>query len=147
MSPPAMTTRPASRRWCKFSLRSLFLLTALAAAFVGWVAHERDNSRRDLAIIGQLKAAGVNVRAYFKAPFCDPPKDYWKQPKTQSTWAAVSSAVLGEKLFELILDKPSPNKSLALSSFWEKDEPVDLALLAGLKNVERISITHYEVRN
>jgi Leucine-rich repeat (LRR) protein len=51
-----------SRRWFSYSLRSLFVIVTLAAIGVAWVASERRQSRDELEIAEQLRAAGGSVR-------------------------------------------------------------------------------------
>jgi len=64
MPPPdAATPKPKRRRrWLQFSVRSLFVLTLLVAAFLGWVRYEVDCAREEEQAAAAIGALGGSAR-------------------------------------------------------------------------------------
>src|SRR5438132_1461123 len=53
-----MKTDPPRRRWLRFSLRSLFLLTLVLAAFLAWMTYK---ARQQGIAVAALKEMGCNI--------------------------------------------------------------------------------------
>ena len=142
-----MDLRP-KRSWFRFSLRTIFIVTTLAAAGLAWVASERAQSRRELVIARQLTDGGAEVD--FIGLF-DNPNLWWEQ---QPWWCAQLGDLLGRRV---VLVRQSPSSPADLTPFAEcqnlrwielNDTQVsDLAPLAGLKKLGVLYVSRSPVRD
>jgi hypothetical protein len=139
-------TAKTHHRWLSFKLRSLFVVTTLIAVAVGWIAYERNKSRRQLEIIAALGRSAKGVE--FAGPYDDADGD----ALDQSWWRRLSGKVLGPRVRHIRLGYrdlnglPSAPEFTSLRGLYIDSPRVsDLSFLAELTDLRDLFIDGMEV--
>lgn len=69
------------RRWFRFGLRTLLVMTALAGLLLGWVANQRAQSQRELQIAQELGQLGKRAYIRLSNPFVA-----FQRPSSNQSW-------------------------------------------------------------
>ena len=166
MDRPKSAAPRSRRRWFRFSLRTLMLFTTVIAIGSAWVAKERAQSRREVALARAMKERGEQVRlrgifdAFDDDPFGDDPfgddpfgDDPFgdQSPKKQSRWRTLLSQLLGERIVS-VYSKGSDLSPFANLSYLEEltaysAKTSDLTPLAGLKSLDYLDVSGTQVRD
>jgi len=121
MSQPALPTGQRLR-WYQYSLRSFLIFICLIGCVLGWIAREREQSKRELAIADEFRKQSYEVM------LCGPYDTY--DPSIykgrQAWWRNLTRLVLGERI--LSVDTPF------------RPEFKDLTPFGGLKNLRELYI-------
>ena len=127
---PSMPPAPKhTRRWFRFSLRTMFVVVTVFAIPCGWVALERRQSKRELQIVEQLKASNQTVEIEFIGRFDQ--GDSSSDANDPSWWRRALSALCGPRVGTLIATRcPS----------W-----TDILMLRELKSIEKLTIVRSQV--
>ncbi|MDA7926349.1 hypothetical protein N9B46_05830, partial [Mariniblastus sp.] len=124
MSPAEKQLPKPKRRWFQLRLRTLLVLVTLAAGAFWWVGWELDQRRREKVAIAWVEKMGGEVT------FGSVEKDGF--PSETSWWKKTKDILFGESV-----------QSFSLSG----DEVTDLSPLAGLENLETLTVTLSAVRD
>ena len=82
------------RRWFRFSLRTLLIVTLLVGAVMGWVVKERRQSEREGEVAKELLRAGCTVE--FAGPYDTLETHY--EAKMQTWWRRCAQTLLGQRI-------------------------------------------------
>ena len=134
---------PTRRRWLRFSMRSLFVVTTVVACFFGWAANERRMSEHERQTGKKLQELGCQVQ--------------YIHPYRKQGWRyKLAREVLGEGIVRISgvssIDSAEHISLLVglnhLEEIYIRSETVnDLTPLAELLNVKKLRLDNTSVRD
>ena len=135
------------RRWFRFSLRTLLVVTLVVGAVMGWVVKERRQSEREHRIAETLKGGTGFVE--FLGPYDDR-----RHPHYQAWWRSALREILGTRASLLKIDDKGLSDLSRFAAFKSLDRLMlegtqvsDLTPLADLQKLRAVGLRDTQVRD